>query len=150
MKWFGLIAMAVVLISCGSSDQKEKLMPTLSNAEWQAVSIGGMNLKDVPMDERPTLKFNGEDYTVGGSTGCNNFNSNYKVAPEAGTLTFGMMTITKKACPDMKVEDAFTDALEKTTSFRIEGNNLQLMSASGVELLEATAFKLYGKKSEED
>ena len=147
MKWIGIVVVALMLMSCGSSDTMKKI-PTLSNTDWLVTSLGAMNVSDLPLDKRPTLSFNEEDYTVSGFSGCNNYNGGFNVSPQAETLTFGLLAVTKKMCPDMKVEKAFMNVLEKASTFEIEGNTLRMFGSDGVELMEAAAGKMHTIETE--
>lgn len=74
----------------------------------------------------------GEDGRLNGLAGCNNYMSSYTV--EGSNLTIQPPASTRKLCPEegvMEQETAFLAGLENVTSYRIRGNQLDLLDASG-------------------
>lgn len=104
----------------------------LAGTSWTATGIN--NGKDAVVaeagTENVTLVF-GTDGTVSGSTGCNNYNGSYTAS--AGTIEFGPLAQTMKACEDavMQIEQQYTAALAASTSYVIDGATLTLRDASG-------------------
>ncbi|MGE5152477.1 MAG: META domain-containing protein, partial [Bdellovibrio bacteriovorus] len=74
-----------------------------------------------------------EDGTLGGVDGCNRFMSGFTL--EADRLTIGPIATTRMACrgPEGVAEQAaaFAQALGTVTGYRIEGNELTLLTAEG-------------------
>ena len=87
-----------------------------------------------------TMAFS-NDGRVSGSAGCNNFNAPYSY--DGQTLTIGPAAATRKMCakPDgvMEQEQQFLTALGTVATARLEGERLELRTATGA--LAATLAK---------
>jgi heat shock protein HslJ len=105
---------------------------TLAGTSWTATGInnGKGGLEATAGTENVTITF-GTDGTVSGSSGCNTYNGTYTA--EGGTITFGPLAQTMKACEDaiMQIEQQYTAALAASTVYEIEGTTLTLRDASG-------------------
>ncbi|MFF0340253.1 META domain-containing protein [Kribbella sp. NPDC004875] len=79
--------------------------------------------------EKAWLTLNGERVT--GSTGCNEFQG--MVARSAGTLTFGELATTRRACAGAgaTLESQLLKGLQGQVSYQVEGSTLKLRSAGG-------------------
>jgi heat shock protein HslJ len=91
-----------------------------------------------------TAKF-GDDGKMGGSAGCNQYNTTYDTSgatPTGGSISFGMVATTMMMCgePDgiMDQEQAYLAALESVTSFEIEGEQLTLYDHQGTRMAAFT------------
>jgi heat shock protein HslJ len=76
-----------------------------------------------------------QDGRVGGSSGCNSYNTTYVV--DGKKLTFGeQIASTMMACPDpiMKQEGEFHQVLADTATYEIKGDELILSDSSGNEV----------------
>lgn len=114
----------------------------LENVLWQAVSVAG---QPVPEDVEMTVLFAPGDApdmgTVGGSTGCNNFNSSYEtnddmsVNPPIHNLTINSpMALTRALCPGedlAQLEQTYLGALQTAVSYEILGDQMVLHSENG-------------------
>jgi uncharacterized lipoprotein YbaY len=82
-----------------------------------------------------TLQF--ENFQASGLSGCNLYNTSYERSRTE--LNFGLVTSTAKECelPEgvMKQEATYFSALEGTTAFQIENQQLNLFNSSGTPLL---------------
>jgi heat shock protein HslJ len=86
--------------------------------------------------EKAWITLNGERVT--GSTGCNELQG--KVARSTGTLTFGELATTRRACPGDagKLEQSLLAGLKGDVSYEIDANRLKLRSGStGLDFLAA-------------
>ena len=83
----------------------------------------------------------GEDGQVGGSAGCNNYNTSYEVedpSAPSGAMSVGMAASTMMMCPGpgvMEQEQAYLAALQSAASYEIQGDQLTIAGADGTELL---------------
>ncbi len=80
----------------------------------------------------------GEDGTLAGSAGCNNYNAAYQVddaSAAEGEISIGPAASTRMMCPEpegiMEQEALYLAALETAEVFRIQGDRLQLRTAEG-------------------
>lgn len=87
------------------------------------------------MASRLHLMPDGEGWGFGG---CNQFSITYE--RQDGELSFGTITSTKVACPDMMdMERGFFAVLNKTRGYRIEDGRLELLDAQGATLARLQA-----------
>jgi heat shock protein HslJ len=109
----------------------------LVGTTWKLVSVhdGASALVSALSGTEITALF-GDDGTVSGSAGCNNYTASYQTDQEA--LTFGPAATTRKACaaPEgvMEQESAYLAALASTATYRIEGDGLELLDAEGTRM----------------
>ncbi len=132
----------------------------LENVLWQAVMIGA---EPVPAEVEITAIFEpGETIdagTIGGSTGCNNYNTGYTVSHDISTnptthyLTISSpMAVTMAMCPDealTQLEQTYLASLETASGYAIFGDQLVVQTANGDiqfaanrESLEGTLWEL--------
>ena len=90
------------------------------------------SLESQPVEQ--TLSFDA-DGKFNGNAGCNNYFGNFEV--EENKLSLGAIGSTKMACPEevMTAETAFLTALEKSATYQITGNSLQIRDADGNTLV---------------
>jgi heat shock protein HslJ len=87
--------------------------------------------------------FFGEDGTLSGSAGCNDYNTAYEISgpPDAasGSISIGMVATTQMMCgqPEgiMDQERAYLVALQSVTSYEIEGERLTMYDHQGTRML---------------
>jgi heat shock protein HslJ len=86
---------------------------------------------------------NGTVGTVTGSAGCNQYFAGYQA--DAGKLTLSPIGSTRKFCGDpagvMDQEQQYFALLSSATQYRVAGDQLELTSADGSQLLRFTARK---------
>ena len=75
----------------------------------------------------------GDDGTLTGSAGCNNYTASYEVS--GGGVTVGPAATTRMMCAEpegiMEQEAAYLAALESAASYSVEGDQLELMDTEG-------------------
>ncbi|WP_313385277.1 META domain-containing protein [Chishuiella sp.] len=117
---------AFVAVSCSTNTNTAKLKPrtdvSISNQNWYLVTdsdvVKGLYNKEV------SLIINETNSTVSGFSGCNNFNAN--LSKSNGTISFGNISETKMACPNLKEEQAFLSMLKNVNRYEVVGNELHL------------------------
>jgi heat shock protein HslJ len=131
------------------------LEPTsLVGTSWQVIDYN--NGKDAVVSvlggTSLTAEF-GEDGSITGSAGCNNYFGKYEV--DGNTIKIGPLASTKMACAEptgiMEQEDAFLIALQSATTFQITGDQLVLHNADGsraVDFLTGISQTLEGSSWE--
>lgn len=78
------------------------------------------------------------DGRASGFGGCNQFSATYE--RQGGNLSFGTITSTKMACPNMMdMERGFFSVLATTRQFRIEDGRLELLDGQGATLARLQA-----------
>jgi heat shock protein HslJ len=102
----------------------------LDGTKWQLSTVitGGTAAHQIG-SEQAWLTLNGERVT--GSTGCNSFQG--VVARNTGTLTFGDLATTRRACKgdQSKLETSLLKGLNGTMSYQVEGQSLHLRAPDG-------------------
>ena len=83
----------------------------------------------------------GEDGSVAGSAGCNNFRGSYEI--DGSAMTFGPLITTRMACADpegiMDQESAYLTALGSANAYEITGNKLEITDPEGTRVAAFTA-----------
>ena len=69
-----------------------------------------------------------------GFTGCNTYAGSIREVSPA-EISFGAISQTKKACPDMDIEYAFMDGMKRTRAYRFKGLELTLLDNQGQPVL---------------
>jgi putative lipoprotein len=103
----------------------------LTDTHWNLVELNGQGV--VPgSDGKPAHLELYKTGQLSGSTGCNNIAGSYLAAD--GGLQFTPGATTMMACPPRRTqqEQAFFAALKATSSYRIEGDSLQLLNGQQV------------------
>jgi heat shock protein HslJ len=121
----------------------------LENVRWQLASVDGVL---VPEGVVATVLFNpagtpanrGEENSITGGGGCNNFIGSYDLAGE--TFTTGPLNVTQSTCdePVMQVEQSFLAGLENAQNYQLSLNQLIVNTANGSLLLYADRMPLEG------
>jgi len=79
-----------------------------------------------------TARF-GEDGTLSGSAGCNNYNAGYEV--DGNNISIGPSISTRMACPEPEgvtdQEKEYLAALETAATYQITGDRLEIRTAGG-------------------
>jgi heat shock protein HslJ len=127
--WFAAI-LVVALISACATVTPAGSPPDLNGTAWVLSSLPGQTLQP---GATATATFEGG--RVQGTDGCNRYTAPFTVA--GSTIQVGSRGVaTMMACAPsvMKQAEAFMSALTGARSFRIEGGQLQLLSAGGAVL----------------
>jgi heat shock protein HslJ len=126
-----LIAVAI----CAGCD--ESLQPTSPTAllerEWRLIALDGRPVGQTATGEAPTLVFENSTRAAG-FAGCNRFTASYERIGDRG-LRFGAVALTRMACQaGMDVEGQYGAALERTRSFRLAADRLELFGDGGTQV----------------
>jgi heat shock protein HslJ len=113
----------------------------LTGTYWTLSSYADTNgnMVDVLPEAEITAVF-GEDGSLSGSSGCNNYNTSYQV--DGNNITVNeMIAATMMACPEpiMAQETAYLANLPAAATFEIAADTLTLMDASGNQIAVFTA-----------
>ena len=121
----------------------------LENVRWQLASIDGVSVPEgvvanVLFTPAGTPANQGEENSITGGGGCNNFFGSYNLTDN--TFTAGPFGSTQMMCdePVMQVEQAFLAGLEGAQSYQIVLNQLTITTASGSLLMYADRMPLEG------
>ena len=120
-----LLILVLPMPACAASGGSVATGPGLTENRWRPIQIGGHTVTVPEQQHEPWIHLDSKSKRVTGSGGCNRFNGSFQAGD--GTLRFGELVSTKMACPSMKTESAFLQALDKTRRYRVTGRLLELM-----------------------
>lgn len=122
-----LAAAAALLCAscCPCRSYQKKTRRPLEGTEWQLIQLGGKSVR--PEEGTFSLRFDAEKQTASGVGACNRFSGRY-TAGERRALRIGPLASTMMACPDMDQERDYTEGLEATTHYDMDGPMLLLLA----------------------
>ena len=119
----GLAALMVGCCNCRSYQKKTRR--PLVGTEWQLIQLGGETLR--PQEGCFTITLAAENGQISGVGACNRLSGTYQ-SDEKRSLKIGPLAATRMACPDLKREQAFIEALESATHYDMDGPMLLILS----------------------
>ena len=123
---------AAVDVMAQSGTNPQRASRPLQSTYWKAVEIAGKPIPAQPGTRDAHLVFQVEG-RMSGSDGCNRIAGSYEVKEDR--IAFGQTLGTQMACPGTgEVEQGFRAALKDANRWRIVGDRLELLDASGVRL----------------
>lgn len=125
MKTTLVFLISTILFSCNSKKEvNEKAIQNTNRvwmlAEFQDFKKEDLIKKEAQLDLRDSIRA-----TV--KMGCNSLSFTYKIKKDF-KITFTSGISTMMACEDMQLEDKFSTAITKITSYKIEGHTLTLLN----------------------
>ncbi|HOT90911.1 MAG TPA: META domain-containing protein [Anaerolineae bacterium] len=126
---FIYLALMMTLTACGVGDAAGSTAPL--EGEWTLLT-----LNNAPLLAGSTINVRFEDDKITGYSGCNSYGGTYTA--KNTTLQLGEIAVTLMACLDdgvMMQEQAYLKALSSVARFRLDGDRLELLDASGAPLL---------------
>jgi heat shock protein HslJ len=130
----GLGIVLLLLAACTSKAPQAGSGTGLAGTSWVVTGYddGSQNVSVVLAGTKLTADF-GEDGTLTGNSGCNDYNGPYKVT--GNQIGIGPLSSTRKACSDpagiMEQEAQYLAALENAEVFVVDGNTLELREVDG-------------------
>ena len=121
------ICIFITLSACSSADSSQALTESI----WVLTELNGQ----APLPGTTITAEFSEDGKVGGSAGCNNYNTTYSV--NGNEIEFGEhAATTMMACPDpiMQQERDYLAVLMNTATFEIKDDGLILYDSDGTTL----------------
>jgi len=124
-------------------------VPAISSpvgTRWEVIAYnnGKQGVVSVLAGTRVSASF-GTDGELAGDAGCNQYFAPYKLDGQA--MSIGMIATTRKFCAEpeglMQQEALYLDALGSTSTFRLDGDRLELRTADGA--LAATLHRSAGE-----
>jgi len=102
---------------------------SLENTYWKLTSLGDVPVTAVSQQE-PLFVLNSETHRVSGSGGCNRLTGRYELKDDQ--LTFSQLLTTMMGCVEgMDTEKAFLKALTEAKTWKMGGEELQLLNNAG-------------------
>lgn len=99
---------------------------------WIAIRINTSPISK--MAAIPRLEINLTENKIFGNDGCNDYSGAIEEV-STSQLKFAPIASTKKMCREMETPNAFNKAMNKVTSYKLEGLNLILLDSEGKEVL---------------
>ncbi len=102
---------------------------------WVVTQFNGKNLDRKKYNNGlPRFEINTTKLRVLGNDGCNDFSGDIKIGN--GTISFGALVATKKACPNMEdIKDLLQNISSKTFEYRFSDNNMELLQKGKIILV---------------
>lgn len=118
--------LAVLMAGCCHcrSYQKKTRRP-LVGTEWQLIQLGGETIR--PVEGRFTVTLSADKGELSGVGACNRIFGPFQ-SDNDRSLKIGPLASTRMACPDLKHEHAFIEALESATHYDMDGPMLLILS----------------------
>lgn len=115
-----LTACSTLSTSVGNFEEAERIITTstwlLQDENGTVISYNGQEV---------SLSFSKADgIKAFGFGGCNQYSTDVNLTPEK--IEFGQILSTMMACPEMGIEEAFTDLLTLVDNYEISGSELKL------------------------
>ena len=103
---------------------------TLAYTDWTLVELDGEPLEIGPDEIQPMVVLDLEESRVSGSGGVNRLTGTFALSESE--LRFGSLATTRMAGPEsaMHREQSFLAALERVTSYELEGRALTLLAGT--------------------
>lgn len=107
------------------SCEKSKVATPLENTTWRLVDLHGARVethRDQPREVH--IRLQPAEKRMTGFAGCNDMTGSYELAGDR--LAFGLLAMTRMACPYLDEEVAFTTALGDVRRYLVLGESLVL------------------------
>lgn len=101
----------------------------LTDIYWKLVEINGKSVEGLDLNREPYLRLNTENMRAEANGGCNGMGGTFELDPETNRLSFSQFMSTKMACPNMEIEGLLAGVLERTDSYIVANDTLQLIRA---------------------
>lgn len=144
-KTFIAFTLAVAITACNNSGNKTNSEnktdegsveltskpEDLMGKEWKLEELNGVKIKlDTTFKNYPYIKFDAQE-KISGNLGCNGFGANAKFNG-ADSIKVSDIVGTQMACPNLKIEQDFSEALRNAKTYKVDGNVLYLNNEHSV------------------
>jgi heat shock protein HslJ len=157
MKTFGLFFSAISLIvslGCNGNSKKketqkdqtpteikanieiESSQASLVDKKWKLTKLMGKPVSELDSSaQKVFILFSTEENRLSGNSGCNSFGGTYTLK-EGNRFETSQLISTMMACENMDIEDQFMGVLQKSDTYILQGNRLQITKAKMAPLAE--------------
>ena len=110
----------------------------LKTTYWKLTGMGSTPVNVADSQREPHMIFAADSKQITGAGGCNRMFGSYELNGDALVIT-GVGS-TKMACQNgMDVENSFLSSLQRVAKYRIAGQSLELLDASGAVVAQFDA-----------
>lgn len=127
---FFLVTLAATLFlsSCCDCLKGSPKIGELEAAVWTLIEFDNSPVENSQI----SLRFDAKEKMIYGSAPCNNFFAGYSLFEgNRDNIKIGVGGATRKACPDMTLELAFTSKLSSVVTLKIEGEHIMMINGEG-------------------
>ena len=139
---FSIAVLLVPMALAGCTSSQSPSGGTLTGQVWALTDLEG---KAPIQDTGITVQFN-TDGSLGGSSGCNQYNGTYTASGSSLTIQLGGSTMMACAQPVMDQESLYLKAFQGVTAYTVSGDKLTLFGSDNKEIAnyKATSQDLAG------
>lgn len=101
---------------------------------WELHSLHGVDYSNETSQKHPTLQIGRQNTSFSGNDGCNNILGGIEILTDTD-LKFGILASTKMMCEDMRITNAFGQALSKVEYYMLKELKLTLQDKDHNELM---------------
>lgn len=145
---FACCALAAIFLAfCSPARAGDGRLPAhavgspLRNTYWKLTHLGDPSTRTAERQREAHLIFSAHTMRVSGSGGCNRIMGGFDL--DGDKLHLSRMASTRMAClEDMEQEQRFLQSLSAVERYRINGDHLELLDASGAVVARFMAVAL--------
>ena len=139
-KLMPIMFILLLVIACSQTGNLQMSAEAFRGTDWVLVEIDGDAVAD---RVQSTLRFQGND-RIAGWGGCNRYFANFRSG--RNNFNVGPIGSTRRICPPvvMAQEERFFNALQKSSSIRMEGDLLVIESEATGQPLKFARLKNSG------
>ena len=129
------VVLLVGLTSCRTSKhsvEQPYSNPLLLDKMWAVTSIKGKEVQYPNQGDVSYFVFSG-DRKVKGGGGCNQYSGKFRAVGDS--ISFSDVVSTRKACPELKIEEAFFQAIPEVVRFKVGKENLKFYDIDKREVM---------------
>ena len=113
--------------------------PATPAGHWRALSLLSEDaVTTLPEGVEITAELSAEDGSLSGSAGCNEYGGSFK-AGAGGRIAIRELFATEMACTEpegvMELEQSYLEAIPRTAAYRLDGDQMTLLSRAGTILV---------------
>lgn len=119
-----LLAIMILMSSCCSCRQSQKLVKPLAGTDWQLIQLMGRNI--AAEGDSYSLLFH-SDGTITGAGDCNRLTATYTTS-STRDLRIKNIGSTRRLCPNFELENTFLEMLSGVTHYEMDADIMILLS----------------------
>lgn len=101
----------------------------LTDIYWKLVEINGQSIENIKLMREPYLRLNTTDNRAEANGGCNGLGGTYELNEDNWRLSFSQFISTQMACENMEIEQQLAQVIQRTDSYAVANDTLQLIRA---------------------